>query len=255
MHNDNDTDMGGVRKAFLTTHWSLIEKTIAGEDDRSQALIELLIAQYWKPVYCYVRRKGYGNEEAKDLTQGFFQEVVMAKKLIADADRTKGRFRSYLLTALNHYLINVHHRESAKRHIPKSKLLSMNTLEGSDIPQAVTTLTPEDSFTYAWISTLLEHVIDEVKRYCDRSGKSAHWQVFRERTLGPIMEDRDAPTIESVCESLGIASAQEASNMIVTVKRRFQSILRQHLRKTVTSDQEAEEELKEIKRFLPLMAE
>ena len=130
LHRDNDTDMGGVGKEFLTTHWSLIEETIASEDDRNQALIELLIAKYWKPVYCYLRRKGYGNEEAKDLTQGFFQDIVLGRRLIDDADRTKGRFRSFLLTALNHYLINVRHKESAKRHIPKSKLHSMNTLEG-----------------------------------------------------------------------------------------------------------------------------
>ena len=75
--------MGGVEKVFLTTHWSLIEDrgTDTGDDDRRDAFVELLLKRYWKPVYCYLRRRGFQNEEAKDLTQGFFQEVVLGRNL------------------------------------------------------------------------------------------------------------------------------------------------------------------------------
>ncbi|MHC4559027.1 MAG: RNA polymerase sigma factor [Planctomycetota bacterium] len=253
--SDNDTDMGGVGKEFLTTHWSMIEKSGGIDNDRDQSLINLLIERYWKPVYCYLRRKGYGNEKAKDITQGFFHEVVLGRHLIDKADSTKGRFRSFLLNALNFYLVDVYHKESAKRRIPKSKLTSMDDLKWSDMSQTVTTLTPEDAFTYSWISTLLEHVIDEVDQHCNRTGKSVHWKVFYERTLSPIMENTVAPSLESVCETYDISSAQKASNMIATVKRRFQTVLRQYLRNTVTSDQEAEEEVNEIKRFLPHITE
>ena len=119
MNRDDYTDIGGVGKVFLTTHWSLIEGIGAGDDDKNSALIELLLKKYWKPVYCYLRRRGYGNEEAKDLTQGFFQEVVLGRKLIDKADRTRGRFRSFLLTALNRFLINIHQKEASKRYIPR----------------------------------------------------------------------------------------------------------------------------------------
>ena len=71
MGYDDQTKMGGPREAFLTTQWSLIESIKAGED-QDKTLIGFLLEQYWKPVYCYLRRKGYDNEEAKDLTQGFF---------------------------------------------------------------------------------------------------------------------------------------------------------------------------------------
>lgn len=69
-YNDQ-TDMGGLREAFLTTHWSLVEH-IQSEEDKDRVLIGLLLDRYWKPVYCYLRHKGFDNEEAKDLTQGFF---------------------------------------------------------------------------------------------------------------------------------------------------------------------------------------
>ena len=255
MHRDDYTDMGGIGKVFLTTHWSLIEDMGNSDDDKNSALIELLLKKYWKPVYCYLRRRGYQNEEAKDLTQGFFQEVVLGRKLIDKADRTKGRFRSFLLTALNRYLINIHHEQAAKRHIPKTKLVGINASDLSELPQAVTTLTPEDSFTYAWVSALLEEVLKEVKAECEKTNKSLHWQIFRDRALRPIMEGSDAPALETVCKKHGISDTVRASNMIVTVKRRFQNLIRQHLRNSVMSDKKAEEELKEIRRFLPKMAQ
>ena len=82
------TSIGGVGEAFLTTHWSLIEKAQSSEEG-SRELIGLLLKKYWKPVYCYLRRKGYDNEQAKDLTQGFFHEVVLGRGLIKKADQSK----------------------------------------------------------------------------------------------------------------------------------------------------------------------
>ena len=247
--------MGGVGEVFLTTHWSLIEDTGGSDGDKNGVLIELLLKKYWKPVYCYLRRHGHGNEEAKDLTQGFFQEVVLGRKLIDKADRTKGRFRSFLLTALNRYLINIHHEQSTRRHIPRAKISSMDMDDMSELPQSVSTLTPEDSFTYAWVSELLEQVLTEVKAECEKTDKMLHWQIFRDRALRPIMEGSAAPSLETVCRKYGLSDTAKASNMIVTVKRRFQTLMRQHLRDTVMSDKEAEEELKEIRRFLPKVAQ
>ena len=252
---DDYTDMGGVGKVFLTTHWSLIEKAGGNDHDKNRALIGLLIKKYWKPVYCYLHRRGYQNEEAKDLTQGFFEEVVLGRKLIDQADRTKGRFRSFLLTALNHYLVNIHHKEAAKRHIPREKVFSMEIADMSILPQAISTLTPEDSFTYTWVSSMLEQVVAAVKEECDRDGKIVHWHIFHDRMLRPIINGSDPPGLEAICEKYGISSAIKASNMIVTVKRRFQALLQQHIRNSVMSEREADEELKEIRRFLPKVAQ
>jgi hypothetical protein len=81
----DQTDMGGTGEVFLTTHWSLIED-IKSKDDKDRALMDLLLNRYWKPVYCYLRHKRYDNEDAKDLTQGFFHEVVLNRNLVQRAD-------------------------------------------------------------------------------------------------------------------------------------------------------------------------
>ena len=249
------TDMGGVGAAFLTTHWSLIKDAGSDEEGRDYALIGLLMEQYWKPVYCYLRRKGYDNEEAKDLTQGFFHEVVLGHDLIQTAEPSKGRFRSLLLIALNRYLINVHNSETARKRIPKDRLVSLDLDESSDLPEPLAESSPEDSFNYAWVSTLLERVLAEVEAKCHEDGLSAHWHLFHDRVLQPILERGDPPPLPTLCEHYGIGEAGKVSNMIVTVKRRFQDTLRRRLRDSVVSDVEAREELQELRRFFPEMAQ
>jgi len=112
MKNRDYTDMGGAGGAFLTTHWSLINGIRSG-DEGNLALIGLLLDRYWKPVYCYLRRKGCDNEQAKDLTQGFFHEVVLSRELAQRAAQCTGRFRSVLLHALNQYLVDQRREETA----------------------------------------------------------------------------------------------------------------------------------------------
>ncbi len=124
-----------------------------------------------------------------------------------------------------------------------------------DSPQVMTTLTPEDTFTYVWVSSLLEQVLKDVESGCEADGKVVHWQVFRDRVLRPIMKGGEAPCMEDICRKYGIQDPTKASNMVVTVKRRFQTALARRLRDSVMSDEEAEVELQEIKRFLPRLAQ
>jgi len=255
MKRDDMTDMGGVGEAFLTTHWSIIENVGSSDEDRNQALISLLLTKYWKPVYCYLRRKGHDNEQAKDLTQGFFHEVVLGRSLIQKADQSKGRFRSFLLISLNRYLITAKTGQAAQKRIPKSKLVSLDVTDLPELRQTASELTPEDSFNYAWISALLEQVLQEVEAKCHEDGKTVHWHIFHDRVLEPIMEKNEPPSMTEICRRYGIQSEATASNMMVTVKRRFQIVLKSHLRNLVVSEEQVDEELAEIMRFLPKMAQ
>ena len=255
MRHDQITDMGGTGEVFLTTHWSIIENVGSSDEDRNQALLGLLLSKYWKPVYCYLRRKGHTNEQAKDLTQDFFHEVVLGRHLIQKADQSKGRFRSFLLIALNRYLITARTGHAAQKRIPESKLASLDLMHLPELRQSASELTPEDSFNYAWVSSLLEQVLREVETQCHEDGKTVHWHVFHDRILEPIMEKIKPPSMTEICRRYGLESETKASNMMVTVKRRFQTILRNHLRHLVVSEDQVEEELEEIMRFLPKLAQ
>ena len=191
MRFDKPTDMGGLREAFLTTHWSLLDEIGAGCDDHDRDLIGLLLNLYWKPVYCFLRRKGYDNESAKDLTQDFLHEVVLGRDLIQRADKSKGRFRSFLLTALKRYLINIAEAQSAQKRIPREKLVSLDRIDPAELPQITSELSAEASFDYGWTAALLERVLAEVKAQCQADGKAIYWKVFHDRVLQPIREITD----------------------------------------------------------------
>jgi DNA-directed RNA polymerase specialized sigma24 family protein len=248
------TDLGGAGGVFLTTHWSLIAD-IHKHTDQDKALIGLLLQRYWKPVYCYLRRKGYDNEHAKDLTQGFLHEIVLNLNLIQRADQSKGRFRTFLLYALNQYLLNEKRRESAQKKIPKDKIVSLDAIEPPVLPQSIIESGPEDSYNYAWVSAMLDQVLSEVKSKCYEQGMQIHWCIFRDRIVKPMLNNAVCPSFTEICEKYDIESEKKASNMIITVKRRFQTILRQYIRNTVASESQMTDELTEIMKFLPKNAQ
>ena len=249
------TDMGGTSEAFLTTHWSLIDNVDSENSDKNRALLGLLLSKYWKPVYCYLRRKGYDNEQAKDLTQQFFYEAVFGRGLIQKADESKGRFRSFILIALNRFLINIKHKETAQKRIPKDKLVPLDMVDSIELPQSISTSVPEDSFNYAWVSSLLEDVLEEVEAKCNADGKNLYWQVFCDRILQPIIDGTDPLSLKEICQKYVIKDDSKVSNMIVTVKRRFQAALKKQLRDSVVSEEQLSGELEEIKRFFPKIAQ
>ena len=246
MERYEHTSMGGSVEAFLTTRWSVIDKIGADDDTPDHALINELLKNYWKPVYCFLRRKGYDNEQAKDLTQGFFEEVVLGRELIKRADQAQGRFRTFLLSALEQYLARLHRKETARKRIPKDKLLQLEQIEPADLPEPSDQLSAEESFNYAWVSQLLDKLLAEVESKCNADGKKLHWQVFHDRILQPILENCPAPSLTEICDKYSVEDERKASNMIVTVNRRFRASLKRHLRRSVTSDDEVDEELQEL---------
>ena len=131
------TSIGGSVETFLTTHWSVIDKIAEDGNNHDQVLINELLKKYWKPVYCFLRHKGHDNEQAKDLTQGFFEEVILGRELIKRADQARGRFRTFLLAALEQYLARVHRKQTAKKRIPRNKLIQLDNIDPVDLPEPV----------------------------------------------------------------------------------------------------------------------
>ena len=249
MKSDEYTSIGGNQGSFQTTHWTVIEAAGSDGADRTLLLNDLL-QRYWKPVYCYLRRKGFDNEHAKDLTQSFFHEVVLGRKLIQRADRTKGRFRTLLLVALDRYLVSVHRKQSAQKRIPKDRLVNLENIDSVELPTAVAGLNSEESFNYAWVSHLLDQVLKEVQTECCSHGMAVHWQLFAAKILQPIREGTKAPSLAEICDKYSIEDKLKASNMIFAVKRRFQAAFRRLVRESVTLEAEVGEEMQELMKFL-----
>jgi len=250
MKSDEYTSMGGVRESFQATHWTAIERIGSGDDICSAALVADLLRTCWKPVYCYLRHKGYDNEQGKDLTQGFFQEVVLGRELIQQADQAKGRFRTLLLRALDRYLVSAHRKDVARKRIPQDRLISLEDSIFHELPEATGNLNSEEVFHYTWVCELLDRMLEEVEAECRQRGMAIHWDLFYDRVLSPIITCTESPPLERLCNKHGITSTVKASNMIFSVKRRFRAALKRLLRKSVASEAQINEEMLELMKFL-----
>jgi RNA polymerase sigma-70 factor (ECF subfamily) len=230
--------------------WSDIRLVRTLDENRRGAAIDDLIKAYWKPVYCYLRWKGHDNERAKDLTQGFFQEIVLGRQLVQQADETKGRFRTFLLTALDRYVTSAHRRDVAAKRRPKEGIIPLQDLDETSVSVAAEGMSPDSTFTYVWASGLLQAVLAELEEGCVQDGKEIHWRLFYARVLKPIISGEEPPPLAELCAQLNVASTVKAENMIVTVKRRFQAAVRRHIREHVTSEEDVEEEIRDLMNIL-----
>jgi RNA polymerase sigma-70 factor (ECF subfamily) len=213
-------------------------------------LIGQLLGRYWRPIYCYLRRKKCNDQEAKDLTQGFFLEVMLGRQLIDQADRTKGRFRSFIVRSLENYVAGVHRKASAQKRSPAGGVAPLDEIDPMRASLQAEDRTPGETFDREWASALLGEVVAEVQQHCRDGGRAVHWEMFRMRVLAPIMDSTAPRPLPELCAELGVASESKASNMIATVKRTFRTILRRNVRIFVDSDEEVDMEIAELMRIL-----
>lgn len=240
------TTMGGKVEGFHTTCWTKIADIKTSDNAKEQLIINELLALYWKPVYCYLRHKGNNNEAAKDLTQGFFHEIVIGRGLIQQADKTKGKFRTFLLTALDRYTRDIHQKETSGKRMPTGKIYSLEEFDMPDMSVDIPDLSPEQGFHYAWITDLLDQVFSEVEQECHKTHKEIHWKVFSAKVLDPIIHNKKASSLSDLCAELGIDNESSASNMIITVKRRLRKALERNLERLSHSGKEIEEEINNL---------
>lgn len=243
--------MGGASGAFPATRWTEIVEYAQTEDPTvRQAVVDQLAVRYWRPVYSYLRQKGNDVESAKDLTQGFFVEIVMGRDLVGKADPQKGRFRTYLLTALRHFAASEHRKQSARKRSPDGQLRALMPNGMSDNIELASGITPEQAFLRHWASSLLDEVLAEVEARCSQAGQTRHWAIFRAWVLRPIMDNDVQPAIEVLCRQFGVKDKKSAWNMVETVKRRFRRVLEETVRRQVRSDAEIEDEIHELGEIL-----
>jgi hypothetical protein len=238
--------MGGSCEGFPDTSWTQIRAIALLDQAQRRLLLDHLLGRYWKPVYCHLRCKGCDNESAKDMTQGFFEEIVLGRGLVDRADRVKGKFRTLLLTALDRYATDVHRRQAAARRGPREGLPGIPLEDLPELPANGGLDRPDQAFIYAWATAILDEVLAKVETSCRREGQAAHWEVFRARVVAPILEGTRPKPLSELCRSLGIPDASSASNMIVTAKRKYRAALLETLAEHVGDPSEVEEELHQL---------
>ena len=227
---------------FPTTRWSLVLQ--AGDPDAplaKESLAELCSA-YWYPLYAFIRRRGHGPEQARDLTQDFFARAL-EKGLIAEADPARGRFRSFLRTVCTHFLANRRDWDQARKRGGDRTVVTIDTVdaEGRYALELADGLTPERIFDRSWALTLLGRVLDKLGREYDEAGKAATFEALR----GVLTGDPDINSYAAVALHLGTSegAARVAAHRL---RRRYGELLRQEIAATLAEPAEVDDEIRDL---------
>jgi RNA polymerase sigma factor (sigma-70 family) len=223
------------QSVFVTTHWSVILMAARSDTPRARAALETLCQTYWHPLYAYVRRRCYSPEDAQDLTQEFFARLL-ERNTVAHVTPEKGRFRSFLLASLNHFLADKWDKVRAqKRGGGKVIPLDLQNAETrlGEIP--VEDFTPEKAFEHRWAITLLEQVYQRLGEEYREQGKAVLFDTLRITLAG---KSNAAPYTE-LARKLDMSEG----SVKVTVHRlrqRYRALLRETIADTVSSPDEVE---------------
>ncbi len=229
---------------FHTTSWTLIVGARA-----SRADLQELLSVYWSPVYAYLRRRGQDPHDAADLTQGFLSEVVLDRGFVERADPNRGRFRSFMLSALDRFVIDEHRREFG-REGTRPKILIPSDPEALAQAEPDVVADPAQAFDRQWAATVLDVALHRLEEACHRDGLAPHWRVFEARVVHPAVTGVDPASIDSLVTSGDARGPEEVSSMLHTVKRKFRQVLRDAVAETVDNTANLELELGELRRFL-----
>lgn len=211
----------------------------AGDSRSPQAgrSLAILCENYWFPLYAFVRRAGHSAEDAQDLTQEFFVRLL-DKRFLAAADRQKGRFRTFLLTAVKRFLANEYDRATAKKRGGGQTIVPLEDLEARYAQEPADTLTPERIFERQWALALLDQVLARLQAEMTAGGKAALFDALKGHLTGSSTDGHAA-----TAGRLGMTEGA-VKTAAHRLRRRYRELLREEIAQTVASPDEIEEEIR-----------
>lgn len=225
---------------FTTTQWTLVLAAGRGGSAEAEAALAYLCSAYWYPIYVFVRRRGHSVEDAQDLTQSFFTRLL-EKKQFSAADRDRGRFRTFLLTACQHFLLNERDRALAMKRGGGAVAVPIDSVAADLRYQSslVHDENPEHLYHRQWCLTLLASVLDTLQD----DYRSAGNEILFERLRRFLTSDDDPGTHADAAAELNM-SAEAVKVAVHRLRRRYRDALRRHVAATVDSPEAVDDEIR-----------
>jgi RNA polymerase sigma-70 factor (ECF subfamily) len=232
---------------FLHTRWSLIHGLRSDRVGERAEAGEKLIASYWPAVYAFLRRRGVKREDASEITQAFFVDVVLTRDLFQSADRGRGKLRTLMLTALGRYMVDRHRRNSAAcRQGILAPIPGDGTLHEEAMLESAASLPADIMFERRWALAQVEEAVRRCREYFVRVGKERHWAAFELRILSPAASPVDPVSLEVVAASLGFPGPADAASAVQVVKKRFRTFLMEVIAETIGDGDDVEAEYRQV---------
>ncbi|WP_428937015.1 hypothetical protein [Fontivita pretiosa] len=237
---------------FPGTSWLLVEEAGGQVPPRitsdALAALDRLLLRYLPALRAHlIRRWRLEPEQAEDFLQGFILQHVLEKRLIGKANRARGKFRTFLLTALDHFVSNALRAQRAARR-GGGQVRSLDHEQAME-PAAPGSL-PHHALDSQWARQVLEQAIDRMRQHCLAGGRGELWELFDLRVLKPAIEGTAPPPYQHLVQRFGFQTPAQASNALVTAKRTFARVLRQVVAEYVADEKQIDSEIADLQAIL-----
>jgi DNA-directed RNA polymerase specialized sigma24 family protein len=246
VNGKNGHEGTGVAREFVTTRWSLIlsAANLGSEEQKARDALAELCRVYWRPIFLFVRTRGYSIEDAQDLTQDFFV-TILKNDWLQHADRNRGRFRSLLLRSLQNFLMNAAEKAHAYKRGGGVEFISWDDWMAeapSDLSLPAATLEslpPERLFDLTWAATVVEHALQRLREECESKGKLWLFQALSSH----LTDERDEVSYARLSAELGIAETA-VKKQLHNMRQRYRSLLRDEVSQTVEDPADVDDEIR-----------
>lgn len=236
--NHNSDPSRGV---FATTHWSIVLSARNGDSSEAFTALESLCRAYWRPVYAYVRRDGQRPADAQDLTQEFFRRFI-EKDWIENLQHQRGKFRSFLLTFLKHFLSDERDRAGALKRGGGATLIALDDLEAEErYAQEPVNSTPDQAFERRWAETVMERAVQRLRDEYREEGKGPLFELLKDSQPGERAEGGYA----ELGVQLGMSEGAVKS-AVHRLRLRHRDLLRAEIASTIGDLSEVDDEIRHL---------
>ena len=227
---------------FQTTRWSLVLEAGDVQNSDSQLALEGLCRIYWKPLYAFLRRRGYQQQDSQDLVQGLFLHLLNKREFFQRADKNRGQFRSFLLGALKHFLADTNAKESALKRGGGSTQIPLDVEQFEKIVDASAATDPITEFDRRWAMTVLDEALQRLKAKAEARG-----QLHEHETVFSYISGKSGSSQpKAVADLLNVS--EDAFKMKASRMRKALSLsLREVVTETVATRADIAEELTYLK--------
>jgi RNA polymerase sigma-70 factor (ECF subfamily) len=233
---------------FATTHWSVVLAAREASTPEGAAALEKLCRTYWYPLYAYLRRRGFQEHDAQDLTQGFFAQLLN-RQSFHNVTKDKGRLRSFLLTSINYFVGDQRDKATAQKRGGGCQVLSFDAQEAESRYQLepVDARTPETIFAQRWAMALLDQVLARLSEEFAQAGKCQLFQAMQ-----PFLVERGKEKVYAeAAQEMGM-SEEAFKKAVQRMRRRYHQLFREEIAHTVATPEEVEDELRHFRSVLSL---
>jgi RNA polymerase sigma-70 factor (ECF subfamily) len=229
-------------EVFLSTHWSAVLAVQQSDSHAAAAALDELCRAYWYPLYVFARRQGQSPEDAADLTQEFFAQIL-ARKGITSASPERGRFRNFLLGSFRNFLANEWKKANRQKRGGGSEIFSLDELDAEERYKVEPRedATPEKIYDRRWAETVLARVLTRLKIECDGDGpgRARRFEVLK----GFLIEDKGSVSLSDAAARLEL-SVLAVKGVVHRLRQRYREIFREEIAHTVARVEEVDDEIR-----------